>query len=64
MLISLFSRSKSHRPRTQTSGDRHQPKERSSTKPPLRKYHSFPYHMFMNDGGYSSDESIKSAVDS
>ena len=29
-------------------------------KPPLRKYNSFPYHMFMNDG-YTSDESTKSA---
>ena len=30
-------------------------------KPPLRKYNSFPYHMFMNEAGYSSDASIKSA---
>jgi len=55
-------RSKSHRPRTQSTSDKQLPKERSS-KPPLRKYHSFPYHMFMNEGGYSSDESIKSAFE-
>ena len=53
-------RSKSHRPRTQTLNDKALYKEKN-VKPPLRKYNSFPYHMFMNEGGYSSDESIKSA---
>ena len=53
-------RSKSHRPRTQTLNDKALHKEKN-LKPPLRKYNSFPYHMFMNEGGYSSDESIKSA---
>lgn len=55
-------RSKSHRPRTQTLNDKHLLKEKN-VKPPLRKYNSFPYHMFMNEGGYSSDESIKSAFE-
>ena len=55
-----ISRSKSHRPRTQTLNDKQMLKEKNM-KPPLRKYNSFPYHMFMNEGGYSSDESIKSA---
>eukprot|EP00096_Caligus_rogercresseyi_P015993 TRINITY_DN8504_c0_g1_i1.p1 TRINITY_DN8504_c0_g1~~TRINITY_DN8504_c0_g1_i1.p1 ORF type:complete len:352 (-),score=94.27 TRINITY_DN8504_c0_g1_i1:168-1223(-) len=27
---------------------------------PLRKYHSFPYEMFNNETGYSSDESLRS----
>ena len=53
-------RSKSHKPRTQTLNDKSLHKEKN-LKPPLRKYNSFPYHMFMNEGGYSSDESIKSA---
>ena len=53
-------RSKSHRPRTHTAGEKQQVKEKN-VKPPLRKYNSFPYHMFMNEAGYSSDESIKSA---
>jgi len=53
-------RSKSHRPRTQTLNDKTTFKEKNH-KPPLRKYNSFPYHMFMNEGGYSSDDSIKSA---
>ena len=56
-------RSKSHRPRSHTGSERQQVKERG-VKPPLRKYNSFPYHMFMNEGGYSSDESIKSAFSS
>ena len=55
-------RSKSHRPRTQTLNDKQMLKEKN-VKPPLRKYNSFPYHMFMNEGGYSSDESIKSAFE-
>merc|ERR1719471_2570691 len=55
-------RSKSHKPRTQTLNDKQMLKEKN-VKPPLRKYNSFPYHMFMNEGGYSSDESIKSAFE-
>jgi len=50
-------RSKSHKPRTSTVSDK-QLLQHLNPKQPLRKYHSFPYHMFINDGGYSSDESI------
>jgi len=62
-------RSKSHRPRTQThltekQGEKSDKVEKiKNTKPPLRKYNSFPYHMFMNETGYSSDESMKSAFE-
>lgn len=48
-------KSKSHKPRS--LADKQMLKEVAS-KQPLRKYHSFPYHMFINDGGYSSDDSI------
>lgn len=30
-------------------------------KQPLRKFNSVPYHKFTNEGGYSSDESLRSA---
>ena len=55
-------RSKSHKPRSTTVMDKQLLKE-LNPKQPLRKYNSFPYHVFINDGGYSSDESIKSAND-
>jgi hypothetical protein len=62
-----IGRAKSHMPRTQTMtpvSDKQLLKE-LKPKQPLRKYHSFPYHMFKNETtGYSSssDESVKSAT--
>ena len=59
-----IGRAKSHMP-TMLVTDKQLLKE-LKPKPPLRKYHSFPYHMFKNEttgGGYSSsDESVKSAT--
>ena len=51
----VLCRSKSHKP---SSLSDKQLLQHLNPKQPLRKYHSFPYHMFINDGGYSSDESI------
>eukprot|EP00088_Acartia_fossae_P035252 TRINITY_DN36285_c0_g1_i1.p1 TRINITY_DN36285_c0_g1~~TRINITY_DN36285_c0_g1_i1.p1 ORF type:complete len:244 (-),score=66.64 TRINITY_DN36285_c0_g1_i1:98-751(-) len=44
-------RSASHRPDLDV-------KNKFGGKQPLRKYHSFPYKVFVNDTGYSSDDSI------
>lgn len=54
-------RSKSHKPHSMLT-DKQLLKE-LNPKQPLRKYNSFPYHVFINDTGYSSDESIKSATE-
>ena len=51
-------KSKSHKPRSSLATERQTVKEATAAKQPLRKYHSFPYHMFINDGGYSSDDSL------
>jgi len=61
-------RSKSHRPQTQTVGvgglDRTDKMDKlKGAKQPLRKYNSFPYHVFINEAGYSSDDSVKSAIE-